>query len=157
MHDNDKQLGEKIARARKEAGLSQTDLSKEIYVTRQALSNWERGRTRPRQESVEKIAGVLGVTAEYLLGVPLYAADEGETETERREEEWMQEKRMSTRHIMIGLGYAISLCLGLTVFFVVGLLAMQPMVWAAALFGGVGIFLCLGMTIHFLVLWKRPE
>lgn len=155
MHDDDKQLGENIARARKEAGLSQADLSQEIYVTRQALSNWERGRTRPSQESVEKIAGVLGVTAEHLLGAPLDAADEGAPE--RKEEGWMQEKRVSTRQLMIGLGYAISLCLGLTVFFVAGLLAMQPMVWAAALFGGVGIFLCLGMTIHFLVLWKRPE
>lgn len=155
MHD-DKQLGENIARARREAGLSQADLSQEIFVTRQALSNWERGRTRPSQEIVEKIAGVLGITVARLLGEPEIGVEA--QETERKETTFMKEKRFSNESIMIGLGYAISLCLGLTVFFVAGLLAMQPMVWAAAFFGGVGIFLCLGMAIHLLVLWKkRPE
>lgn len=155
MHD-DKQLGENIARARREAGLSQADLSQEIFVTRQALSNWERGRTRPSQEIVEKIAGVLGITAARLLGEPEIGVEA--QETERKETTFMKEKRFSNESIMIGLGYAISLCLGLTVFFVAGLLAMQPMVWAAAFFGGGGIFLCLGMAIHLLVLWKkRPE
>lgn len=156
MHD-DKQLGENIARARREAGLSQADLSQEIYVTRQALSNWERGRTRPSQAVIEKIAGVLGVTAARLLGEPL-AEDEFLQETEEEGMRMQQSKKhFSRKSVLIGLGYAISLCLGLTVFFVAGLLAMQPMVWAAALFGGVGIFLCLGMAIHFLVLWKQPE
>lgn len=161
MNEDDKRLGENIAAARKTAGLSQEKLSQEIYVTRQAVSNWERGRTRPSQEIIEKLAGVLGVTAEHLLettnekndyGSMMEAAERGD---EKRMEQ--EQKRFSKYSILIGLGYAIGLCLGLTVFFVAGLLMMQPMVWAAAFFGGVGIFLSVGLMIHFFVLWKRPE
>lgn len=34
-------FGEKLAEARKEKGLSQEELAKQIFVTRQALSRWE--------------------------------------------------------------------------------------------------------------------
>lgn len=43
------------------------------------------------------------------------------------------------------------------VFFVVGLLAMQPMVWAAMFFCGMGIFFVVGLSLHLLILWKQPE
>lgn len=161
MSEEDKHLGENIAAARKEAGFSQESLSQEIFVTRQAVSNWERGRTRPSQEIIEKLAGVLGVTAEQLLKTAEAEKEQNGSVEESKVggEKTMEqkEKRFSKYSILIGLGYALGLCLGLTIFFVVGLLAMQPMVWAAVLFGGAGIFLSVGLFIHFLVLWKRPE
>ena len=54
MCDDDKTVADHIASARKEAGLSQEELSEKLYVTRQAVSNWERGRTRSSQEMIEK-------------------------------------------------------------------------------------------------------
>lgn len=66
-------------------------------------------------------------------------------------------KTFSRQSILIGLGYAIGLFLGTTVFFVVGLLMMQPMVWAAMLFAGIGIFFVVGLSLHFMILWKQPD
>lgn len=40
-------FGEKLAEARKEKGLSQEELAKQIFVTRQALSRWENNTAQP--------------------------------------------------------------------------------------------------------------
>ncbi|MEE0547984.1 MAG: helix-turn-helix transcriptional regulator [Peptococcaceae bacterium] len=158
MCDDDKTVADHIASARKEAGLSQEALSEKLYVTRQAVSNWERGRTRPSQEMIEKIAGVLGVGVERIVGASGAAEEtqivEKEKITVQKEKE---ARRFSRQSVMIGLGYAIALFLGLMVFFVVGLLAMQPMVWAAMFFCGMGIFFVVGLSLHLLILWKQPE
>lgn len=156
MRDEDKTVADQLASARKEAGLSQEALSEKLYVTRQAVSNWERGRTRPSQEMIEKIAGALGVGVERLVGT---SGITEEMEIEKEEITMQEEKevrRFSQQSVMIGLGYAIALFLGLTVFFVVGLLAMQPMVWAAMFFCGIGIFFVVGLGLHLCILWKHP-
>lgn len=173
MNDEDKLIAEQIVSARKDAGLSQEALSEKLYVTRQAVSNWERGRTRPSQEMIEKIAGALGVGVERLVGAS------SEDHNDALEMEWnaavqvdgeqcpdkemmmMEQKKtkktFSRQSILIGLGYAIGLFLGTMVFFVVGLLMMQPMVWAAMLFAGIGIFFIVGLSLHFMILWKQPD
>lgn len=173
MNDEDKLLAKQIVSARKDAGLSQEALSEKLYVTRQAVSNWERGRTRPSQEMIEKIAGALGVGVERIVGASSESGDDAQemernaamqTDGEQRpdkEVEMMEQKKakkaFSRQSILIGLGYAIGLFLGATVFFVVGLLAMQPMVWAAMFFAGIGIFFIVGLSLHFMILWKQPD
>ena len=107
---------------------------------------------------MKKIAGVLGVSVERIVGASGAAE---ETQIIEQEEITVQKekeaRRFSRQSVMIGLGYAIALFLGLMVFFVVGLLAMQPMVWAAMFFCGIGIFFVVGLSLHLLILWKQPE
>ncbi|MEE0510066.1 MAG: helix-turn-helix transcriptional regulator [Peptococcaceae bacterium] len=162
MCDDEKIFANNLATVRKEAGLSQESLSEKIYVTRQAVSNWERGRTRPSPEMIEKIAGVLGIGVERLVGTSnVIEPNASEEPLIEQEESMMQQKEIKPRFerqsVMIGLGYAIALFLGLMVFFVVGLLAMQPMIWAAMFFCGVGIFFVVGLSLHLLILWKQPK
>ena len=38
-------LGPRLVRLRQERGLSQQELARALHVTRQAVSNWERGKT----------------------------------------------------------------------------------------------------------------
>ena len=40
-------LNETIAKARKRKGLTQEQLAQKLYVTRQAVSRWERGEVVP--------------------------------------------------------------------------------------------------------------
>ena len=54
--------------ARMGKGLSQTDLSKLLGVKQNTLSSWETERTEPDMASIRKMAEVLGVTTDYLLG-----------------------------------------------------------------------------------------
>lgn len=55
---------------RREHALSQADVADRLYVTRQAVSRWERGETLPSPEMLPKIAELLGVTLDALFGRP---------------------------------------------------------------------------------------
>ena len=61
------QLGAKIAKARRDAGLTQLEFADRLYVTRQTVSRWESGAASPDVETVAKIAAMLGVSCDYLL------------------------------------------------------------------------------------------
>lgn len=60
-------VGKNIARLRKEAGMTQEELAEKLSVTRQAVSGWERERTEPDLDMVQKAAEVFGVPAEELI------------------------------------------------------------------------------------------
>ncbi|MBO4697190.1 MAG: helix-turn-helix transcriptional regulator [Lachnospiraceae bacterium] len=49
-------VGKNIARLRKEAGMTQEELAEKLSVTRQAVSGWERERTEPDLDMVQKAA-----------------------------------------------------------------------------------------------------
>ena len=61
-------LGARIRELRLRAGLSQSDLAKLCYVSRQTVSNWECARTLPDVESLPLVAEALDVTISELLG-----------------------------------------------------------------------------------------
>ena len=61
------ELGGKIARKRKELGLTQTEFAQRLSVTRQTVSRWEAGSALPDIEKIADIAGILGVSCDYLL------------------------------------------------------------------------------------------
>ena len=63
----DKNFGENLATARKAKGLSQHELAAELHVSRQSVSNWERGKSLPDLETLTVIAAALGVSASELL------------------------------------------------------------------------------------------
>ncbi len=51
-------VGKNIVKLRKERGLSQERLANELHVTRQAVSNWETGRSQPDLDMLEALAGI---------------------------------------------------------------------------------------------------
>ena len=61
------ELGEKIKNIRMANGLSQTEFAARVFVTRQAVSKWEKGRSLPSTESLERIAKEFSVPLEELL------------------------------------------------------------------------------------------
>ena len=62
-----KELGNKIAQKRKDAGLTQTEFAEKLFVTRQTVSRWESGAVLPDIEKISAIASILGTTCDYLL------------------------------------------------------------------------------------------
>jgi transcriptional regulator with XRE-family HTH domain len=48
--------------------MSQSELAKRIGVSLTALSEMENGKTDPRASRIKKLAEVLGVSTDYLLG-----------------------------------------------------------------------------------------
>ena len=58
---------ERIAAARKAAGLTQEALGEKLGVSRQAVSKWESGQAVPDLDTVAKLCLALGFSADYLL------------------------------------------------------------------------------------------
>jgi putative transcriptional regulator len=59
----------KIQELRKERGLMQGFVAKQMGISQQLLSDWEKGRTYPRIDKAYKLAKVLGVGIEELYEV----------------------------------------------------------------------------------------
>lgn len=68
MKYDSKQIGEQIAKRRKELGLTQEDLAAMLSVTPQAISKWERGGGLPDISLLPDIAVSLGLTMDELFG-----------------------------------------------------------------------------------------
>lgn len=60
-------FGEKLAQARKAAGLTQQQLADKLMVSRQAVAKWESDRGMPDIENLRKLSGLLSVSIDYLL------------------------------------------------------------------------------------------
>lgn len=60
-------IGERIRQARKMKGLSLRDLAKEVGLSAQALSNYERGQDVPSSDILLRLAKVLGRKVEFFL------------------------------------------------------------------------------------------
>lgn len=66
-------MGERLQRLRREANLSQADLSKAAEVKLGSLRSWEQDRRLMRSDSIMKIAAALGISTDTLLGYTLPA------------------------------------------------------------------------------------
>lgn len=61
-------IGENIRRARQAAGQSQHQLALALGVTDRTPARWEAGENTPDVPTLQRIAGVLGVSVSRLLG-----------------------------------------------------------------------------------------
>lgn len=64
----DESLGERIARLRKERGVTQQELAERIGTIQVLISDYERDRLRVTAEMVVRIAAALEMTTDELLG-----------------------------------------------------------------------------------------
>lgn len=65
---------ERLREVRKRVNMSQADLAKHLCVAKSTVSGYERGVSMPDIYTLSKIAGILNVSIDYLLGreVPNY-------------------------------------------------------------------------------------
>lgn len=63
-------IGDVLVRIRKERNLTQEDLARKLYVTRQAVSRWENGETTPGIDMCKLIAATCDVPVALLLEMP---------------------------------------------------------------------------------------
>ena len=59
-----------LLKLRTERGLSQNALAEKLFVTRQAVSRWERGDTLPNPETLKLLSKLYDVSINTLLGSP---------------------------------------------------------------------------------------
>lgn len=74
-------VGSRIAAVRRDQKLTQEMLATRLNVTRQAVSNWESGKSLPDIETLAMLAEILGVTVESIIygsDISCIARDENE-------------------------------------------------------------------------------
>ena len=62
-----KSIGEIIREHRKEKGYTQEELGKLVFVSKQAVSKWETGRTTPDIEMIRKLSDILEIGYEEII------------------------------------------------------------------------------------------
>ena len=69
-------FSERLKDLRKQAGLTQVDVAERLGISQPAYASWERGVKKPTQENLVKIAQILNVSVDYLVGNSEEKADE---------------------------------------------------------------------------------
>lgn len=80
-------LGIRLKEFREKAGYTQEDLANYLDTSQTQVWRWEVGKNEPTSDTIVKIAKILNVTADYLLGL----ADDPHgqlMETDLSDEEW---------------------------------------------------------------------
>ena len=70
-------IAERLKHARKMAGMSQQELADKCVISRPSITAYEKDLREPDARVLKRMAGALGVSANWLLGM------EGETEVQK--------------------------------------------------------------------------
>ena len=70
------EFSERLKELRKKAHLTQVELASKLGIVQSSYADWERGKKKPTQDNLVKIAQVLNVSVDYLVGNSEEKADE---------------------------------------------------------------------------------
>ena len=70
------EFSERLKELRKQAHLTQVELASKLGIVQSSYADWERGKKKPTQDNLVKIAQVLNVSVDYLVGNSEENADE---------------------------------------------------------------------------------
>ena len=59
----------RLRQLRKEIDKTQRELAQDLHIPPSTYSDYERGRTKPDIDTLTRMAGFLGVTTDFLLGL----------------------------------------------------------------------------------------
>ncbi len=86
-----KNLGQRIARLRKERGLTQVQLAEILGVSQQHMQSFEKGRRRVPVSALPILSKTLGVPVEELIGMKTHESKRGPTPKLQRQLEQLQQ------------------------------------------------------------------
>ncbi|PCR82270.1 transcriptional regulator [Streptococcus salivarius] len=70
------EFSERLKELRKQAHLTQVELASKLGIVQSSYADWERGKKKPTQDNLVKIAQVLNVSVDYLVGISEEKSDE---------------------------------------------------------------------------------
>lgn len=114
---------ERIIRYRDEKGLSQQELADLLQVTRQTVSRWESGKSRPQPGQAAHIFELLQIREEDVEAEEAFGAADGE-----RSEEILCRARNEEPVRSAGLGYIRSKKVRIALLVVIGVLLLAAIV-----------------------------
>ena len=62
------EFSDRLKDLRRQAGLTQVEVAEKLGISQPAYASWERGVKKPTQDNLVKIAQILNVSIDYLVG-----------------------------------------------------------------------------------------
>ena len=119
-------LGEKLTQARKAAGLTQADVAAKLNVSRQAVSRWESGQSKPSTERLLALGELYGVSIDQLLNTGNVEAPAVETVSALPEVESLEAVILEKRRTRAWLKYAAAALCGALLMLALLLILKKP-------------------------------
>lgn len=112
-------VSQNLVELRKAAGLTQEQLAERLFVTRQAVSKWERGESRPDLDTIVALAELYNVSVDDLLRRPVEPAGEicVNELADSRALQISQRKKLARSMCLFGFFVCAALCLTIGVVF----------------------------------------
>lgn len=100
------ELSQKLKELRKKQGLTQLELAERLFVSRQAISGWEAGTSRPSTENLQSLSRLFNIPLETLLddtaeAEPAAAQEKLPAEEQAKEEDKGQGKARRYKAIVL--------------------------------------------------------
>lgn len=107
------ELHEKLLSLRREHGMTQDDLARALFVTRQSVYKWETGRSLPDIEKIKQICQLFDISADELLDIVKKDSKEIEKETgqEVRLKSWIHNIFHKKTILFILFLFLIAVCI----------------------------------------------
>ena len=119
-------LCEKLTQARKAAGLTQADIAARLSVSRQAVSRWESGQSKPSTEKLLALGALYGVSIDQLLNTGNVEAPAVETVSALPEVESLEAVILEKRRTRAWLKYAVAALCGALLMLALLLILKKP-------------------------------
>lgn len=128
---NQTEIGEFIAKCRKEKKLTQAQLAEKMNITDRAVSKWETGKSMPDSSIMLELCEILGITVNELLSggkidMESYEkkADENLIALKRKDENNM------TNNVIISILFSAALLIGIMVCLICNIAISGNLTWA---------------------------
>ena len=120
------ELDEKLTQTRKAAGLTQADVAAKLNVSRQAVSRWESGQSKPSTEKLLALGALYGVSIDQLLNTGNVEAPAVETVSALPEVESLEAVILEKRRTRAWLKYAVAALCGALLILALLLILKKP-------------------------------
>ena len=120
------QLNHTLKKLRQDKEINQNQLAEQLHVTRQAVSNWETGKTQPDIETLTQLAEFLEISVEQLIYGLEYKKDSEESKEWKRTWNWDRGRT----HLSLTYYPERMVMLGMTLAVVVSYVKWRSIGWA---------------------------
>ncbi|MGW9989379.1 helix-turn-helix domain-containing protein [Staphylococcus hominis] len=145
-------ISERLKLARKNSNLTQGEVAKKLYVTRQTISRWEQGKTLPNIFAIEKLSDIYQVSLDELIK---------DTLLEKKEAKNMKDVNYFALFgaiifnlFLFSMGLIFSVGMLILIFGISLVMILSPILFGIFVASGIQefSFIQLGLTIFFLII-----
>lgn len=141
-------LGNKINYYRQQSGMTQEQLAEKMNVTRQTVSNWERGINEPDFDGLCRLSQAFEITLNDFAEDGQAAAPEREQQAQQNSEAEDEHNSRGFTQSAAGIMDGAALFLGVLIFFVGGLLIGGWKGWLGSFIAGGCLFIAISSVFH---------